>query len=403
MKKHLLLGLRILLAAAGIAYIIWAVDWVDQVKYPAGTVGPNGQILADETVFKVSKGDYDPTDPEAVLTIQDPANGITGQVRVKDLDTDQHSPSFIPGILTMIGQADLRLLALALMVLTPIYPILMVRWWLLLRARGLTVTLWKAFRLTMVGNFFNFCMPGTTGGDLVKAYYAAKRSDRRADAVMTVIVDRVAGLLGLVILAGAAGLFMLSNDTARKVTIYIWLGAATFMFGAGVYFSRRLRTGLKIDRLLRKMPMQGVLKKIDQAAVAYRDHRRIVFGSILVSVPVHVCLSMSTAFSGFALGMDLPLGLLLTVVPVLFLVGAVPISPQGIGVMELLAMELLHQPPFATANQIVGMLLMIRLNQMFFSVFGALFLLKGDIHLHPVRDLDPDNAEQSPPEGAPSL
>ena len=393
MKKHFLLALRFALAAVGVIYIIWAIDWVDQVKYPAGSIGPHGRVVDQDTAYKVVEGDDAISDPGMVLVVMDAADGATHRVPVSSLGEEKSKPRFVTGIVTMLRRANVRQLILALVVLAPIYPILMLRWWLLLRARGLSVSLWKAFRLTMVGNFFNFCMPGTTGGDLVKAYYAAKRSDRRADAVMTVIVDRVTGLLGLVVLAGIAGLFILSNPTARAVTINIWIGAGVFILGASVYFSRRLREALKIDWLISKMPMQGLLTKIDQAAVAYRDHRSLVLGAIALSLGVHLCLSTSTAFSGYALGMDRPFGLLLTVVPVLFLAGALPISPQGIGVMEVLAIKLIQDPPFATTNQIVGMLLMIRINQMFFSVFGAIFLLKGDIHLHPENDLPQPNPQ----------
>ena len=41
----------------------------------------------------------------------------------------------------------------------------------------------------MVGAFYNAFMPGTTGGDLVKAYYAAKHApERRTRAVISVLV-----------------------------------------------------------------------------------------------------------------------------------------------------------------------------------------------------------------------
>lgn len=407
MKKHLLLAVRIAIAALGLAYIVWAVDWVDYLKLPSGEALPNGQAFETDMKFKVVSGTFDPEQPQAGGGLEirvDPGSAQTLSIAPSDLRAEDQGLHFVPGVLTMIARADLRLLGLALLAVLPIYPILMIRWWLLMRCRGMHVSLGKAFRLTMVGNFFNFCMPGTTGGDLIKAYYAAKGSDRRADAVMTVIVDRVAGLLGLVVLAGLAGLFMLKNDLARQVTVYIWLGMGLFTVGAGVYFSRRLRRLLRLDWLLSKLPMHGLFTKIDQAAVAYRDHRATVLLSVGVSVLVHICLATSTALSGFALGMDQPFGLLLTVVPVLFLIGAVPISPQGVGVMEFVAIELLSQAPFATANQIIGMLIMIRLNQMFYSLFGAIFLLKGDIHLHPQQHEDAlAPSDESAPGVAPSF
>jgi hypothetical protein len=63
--------------------------------------------------------------------------------------------------------------------------------------------------------------------------------------------------------------------------------------------------------------------------------------------------------------------------------------------MEGLAMAMLLKPPIATPNQIVGMLLMFRLYQMAYSLLGSLFLLKGDIHLHPMEDDAPGAQEQA--------
>src|SRR5262245_24921429 len=47
------------------------------------------------------------------------------------------------------------------------------RWYLLVRAVDLPFTLWNAFRLGMVGTFYNTFLPGSIGGDIVKAYFIA--------------------------------------------------------------------------------------------------------------------------------------------------------------------------------------------------------------------------------------
>ena len=42
--------------------------------------------------------------------------------------------------------------------------------------------------LNLVGMFYNTFMPGSTGGDLVKAYYASKHTPWRTRAVMSVSI-----------------------------------------------------------------------------------------------------------------------------------------------------------------------------------------------------------------------
>jgi len=386
MKKYLSILLRIVVAVAGVAYIVWAVDWTDQIEMPAGTVVSDNWTLQADTRFKVISGDDDPSNPlgEFKIRIVDADGRVTPRTVLQSaLNTGPDGgPRFVPGIITTLKQSRWGLLLAGLLVIGIIYPILLVRWWLLLRARDMYVPLWKAFRLVMVGNFFNFCMPGTTGGDVVKAYYAAKGSGRRAEAVMTVIVDRVCGLLGLLLLGGIVGLFMLGDEQARSVTIYTWLICLSFAVGCVVYFSQRLRAMLGLDWVLAKLPAQQIFASIDEAAFAYRNHKRLVLGAVAMSMVLHIAFVSSTSMAGYALGLETPIGVLLCVLPVTFLIGSIPIAPQGIGVMEVFAVTMLESSA-AAPNQIIGMLIMIRLYQMFYSLLGSVFLLKGDIHLHP--------------------
>ncbi len=342
MRKHWPKLLRFTVAMLGIAYIIHVVNWSDRPQ-PDGTVDP--------------------------------------------------------GILTTLGRADLGLIALALFMVLAIFPIQTVRWRLLLSARGIAVTWWQCFRLTMVGTFFNYCMPGTTGGDLVKAYYAARHSDRRADAVMSIIVDRVAGLVGLVLLAAFAGLLILEDPAARRVTVGVWIGLGGFLTLAAFYLSVRLRRLTGLDRLIAILPGRGLIQKLDAAAVAFGEHKAAVVNAIALSVPVHLLLALGTALSGIALGLEAPLLLLLTVIPVAFLGAALPISYQGLGIMEGIAIPLLIHADSAnaTATQVVAMLLLIRLYQIIWGLSGAVFLLRGDIHLRPAdTEAEQPDEPQSP-------
>lgn len=324
MKKFLLMSLRIGVAIAGIGYILYALNWHDTLD----------------------------------------AQGI------------EH-----PGVISTLKASDWRMLLLALGMIALIYPIFSTRWWLLMHVRGLHCSLFKAFRLAMVGCFFNYCMPGSTGGDVVKAYYAAKGTDRKTDAVISVVVDRILGLLGLFVVAGVMGLFMLNEPRVRYITAIIWGSALVGAMGASIYFSGRLRKMLHLDVLIAKLPGGGLLSRIDQAAVAYRGHMGMLFVGLGLSTMLHLILVSATVIAGKALGVTQPVSLMFNVIPVLYLGAAVPISYQGLGVMEAIGKQLLVDSTHCTFNQLVGLLMLARLFQLFYSLLGALFLLKGDIHL----------------------
>jgi uncharacterized membrane protein YbhN (UPF0104 family) len=72
-----------------------------------------------------------------------------------------------------------------------------VRWYLLVRAQDLPFRLFDAFRLGLVGFFFNTFLPGSIGGDLIKAAVLVREQSSRTRAVSTVIMDRVIALWGL--------------------------------------------------------------------------------------------------------------------------------------------------------------------------------------------------------------
>ena len=84
------------------------------------------------------------------------------------------------------------------------------RWVLLLRVQGIYVSQFQAIRLTYMGLFYNNFMPGAVGGDLLKGWYVTRHSAEhlRVEAAVTVFVDRLVGLIGMILVAGIASLFV---------------------------------------------------------------------------------------------------------------------------------------------------------------------------------------------------
>jgi glycosyltransferase 2 family protein len=395
MKKTISIILRLVLAALGIGYIVLTLSWSDSVVIPQGYGFPDGTVAESELTLRViSQQDGG----EFTLKILDDSEAFTITVSNDFVAADQ--PRLQPGIVTTLGGADIKLLLLGLVLILPVFPIQAARWWILMRCRGMDVPYGRAIRLTMVGLFFNFCMPGMTGGDVVKAYYAAKGSGMRGVAVMSVIFDRITGLLGLMLLAGIAGLVMLTRSGLDEnvqglvltVTGLIWLGLACALIVPLFYFSTRIRGIIGLERLFARLGPEHILVRIDETAAAYRDHKRIITAAVAMSLPVHLCQALATTLAGYALGMELPIVLMLTVLPVVFLAGSVPLTYQGLGVMEYLVVAMLLPSPLADANQLVSMLVVMRLFLIAYALIGALMMLRGDIHLYPQIERDSEDA-----------
>src|SRR4029077_18678965 len=76
--------------------------------------------------------------------------------------------------------------------------ITLLRWYVLVRAQDLPFTVPAALRIGLIGFFFNTFLPGSVGGDIIKAAALAREQSRRTVAVATVIMDRVIALWGLI-------------------------------------------------------------------------------------------------------------------------------------------------------------------------------------------------------------
>ncbi|NBD35662.1 MAG: flippase-like domain-containing protein, partial [Chloroflexi bacterium] len=77
------------------------------------------------------------------------------------------------------------------------------RWRALLHGLGLRPPFWQLLRLYLVGGFFNAFLPSGFGGDVVRVLELAQGEPTPA-AVGTVLVDRLAGILSLMVLGLAA-------------------------------------------------------------------------------------------------------------------------------------------------------------------------------------------------------
>jgi len=260
-----------------------------------------------------------------------------------------------------------------------VFPIQALRWNLLMRCPQLHVGYGRTPCLMLAGPFFNMCLPGPTGGALARAYYAAAGSDRRTSAVVSVAVDRVAGLLGLLVLAGFVGLLRLDHPVVASLTWAVWGGLLIGAVALAIYLSPPVRKLLAAKRHDAKPPRTvGLLRRVDAAVVAYRHHKAAVVGGMLLSLPVHGCLVLAVALAGYAVGVRLPLLDFAGLLPAVFVAGAVPVSPSGLGVMEGAAVMLLE----ATAVQVVSIMLIYRLAQLFYAVIGAVIMMVKDVRLH---------------------
>jgi len=168
-----------------------------------------------------------------------------------------------------------------------------VRWYLLVRAQELPFTLVGAVRLGAVGYFFNTFLPGSVGGDLVKALALARAQSRRTVAVATVLIDRAIGLWALIwLVALLGGWFWLTDDAVlrqhaglRAVVESAWgVVAATIVTWALLGFLPEWRAQRFARRLARLPKIGHNLAEFWRAVWLYRTRPRAVALALLLSL-----------------------------------------------------------------------------------------------------------------------
>jgi uncharacterized protein (TIRG00374 family) len=366
-------------------------------------LGADGKKLNATVIAIHPAPDQQRNQPPAELLVRDPQTGkpriITPAGVVGGYTVRVPYPLVEVGLIRLVREARPLYLLLAVALLPFCFMITSIRWHSLLEAQDIHITFRRTFVLNMVGSFYNSFMPGSTGGDLVKAYYAAKHTTHRTRAVMTVIIDRILGLLALIIVGGIAAGIQYNIPTCRQVAIIsgaLLLATATGLF---VFYHPNLRRQTGLEWLLKRLPMQRQVHKAVEAMELYGKRPWVAAWAVIITFPVHITTIISATFAGKAFLLPLHALYYWAIVPVIALVGAIPISPQGVGVMEPLAVELTRRQG-VTVSQAFALVMAIRFSQIFWNLLASIFVLRGGYHA--VTETEAEELEHDQEEAEPS-
>ena len=254
------------------------------------------------------------------------------------------------GLLTwMVSSADLDAVGKAMLAANP--------WWLL-AALGLqlvgtffTTTRWRSllvaqnirfpirflFGSCMVGSFAKQFLPSTIGGDAVRMFDTWRAGAPKSVAVAALTVDRLMGLMALVLFALIAAFFT-HELTDRSPALLVWLtaGAVGLSLTMWLLFYPSQALLRLIKGMIGKLPqkLQGVFTKILGTVTMYRGHTAQLTRGFLVSVLLQVNVVTFYFFISQALGMSIDYSKFYLIVPVAIFVMLIPISINGIGLRE---------------------------------------------------------------------
>ncbi|MEJ2747471.1 MAG: lysylphosphatidylglycerol synthase transmembrane domain-containing protein [Anaerolineae bacterium] len=212
------------------------------------------------------------------------------------------------------------------------------RWYILLHSLNERPSLRHLTYLYFIGFFANNFIPSGFGGDFVKIVSLRRTFGRGTEALSSVVMDRVTGLLGSALIALVALIWnSLGHVTAVELPTFLWVIIALLSIGIPVAFLF-IRWSRPLDILTRRFPQIQKIPKYDKLEQLVDTVNRyplpVLLRSLLTSLPFTLSLIVVQYFIARALGVDLPLAVFGLFVPIISILNLLPLSFNGLGVRE---------------------------------------------------------------------
>ncbi|MFH1878678.1 MAG: lysylphosphatidylglycerol synthase transmembrane domain-containing protein [Candidatus Omnitrophota bacterium] len=278
------------------------------------------------------------------------------------------------GIVRIISDCDFKYIFIAAGLILVNVVMLSYRFKIIFLGENLTVNLWEALQLTLIGYFFNNFMPTAVGGDIVKGHYASIFTDnKRLKAFASVLMDRFIGLYTFLVVAAAAVLIDRgrSNLSAVRplVILFLTLGVVVFFIAVNRSVARWME---KIFRRFKMFRLGERLNAVYNIVHDYRNRKDVILKSFLISVISQSIYFVAIYFFFLALGKTVSLGNIFLVMPVVTFVSMIP-SIGGLGVREGAIVAFFA--PMAGKEEAFAVSLLVLSGLIFMSLLGGIVYL----------------------------
>lgn len=268
------------------------------------------------------------------------------------------------------------------------------RWRALVQGLNFSLSKWQALRLNLIGLFFNTVMPGAVGGDFVKALYVCKGQARQArmPVLLSILLDRVLGLLALLVLSFLSILGNWQQVMAKPVlrpfaafTFTAIVGLAVFAFLIFAPSEKKEKWPL-IRGVYQLILHISLLRQVYEALRSYKDNpvfiaRACAFAFAHQALCVGLFISITQVF--FPAGVEW--GLLATILPIGIITTAIPLAPGGLGLGHVAFEKLFHLINLSDGANVFNV---VFCGQMLLNLLGLIPYLFMRSELAPLMDAE---------------
>jgi uncharacterized protein (TIRG00374 family) len=240
----------------------------------------------------------------------------------------------MPSLLDTIKDTDKLFLVSGFVVFFFSYFFSFLRWQMLLKTAGMVIPLKKLIS-SFSGGVFGFFLPTSIGEDLVRTTDLARHTSKVKKIIATVLLDRISGYIGLVIVIIPATFF--SKNLVTDKTVFTSLAIIVvalvlillFLFNNPVY--------LMISKLFSASgagKIREAVKDTHQEIHAFWHRKKVIISNLILSFIIQIIPPVSAYFIALSLGININLIYFFILISIIVAISAIPISMGGLGLRE---------------------------------------------------------------------
>lgn len=223
------------------------------------------------------------------------------------------------------------------------------------------------------GTFFNQVLPSSIGGDAMRMLDLTRKNYDKKDSFYGVFVDRIVGLVGLLVLNLIASIIFygtFKSDFSQLIIIITLGGIIGFI--SLFYFDK--------IHFLENIKFLNLFHRLAKRLNSLYGSKKLLLKHISISVIVHFFSILTMYGLSLSLSLELNFQTLLIAVPPVFLLTIIPLSLAGWGIREG-AMVGVFMLVGADQTKILAMSILYGLLLIISALPGSYFWIKNKKHI----------------------
>ncbi|MEA1920971.1 MAG: lysylphosphatidylglycerol synthase transmembrane domain-containing protein [Campylobacterota bacterium] len=201
------------------------------------------------------------------------------------------------------------------------------RWRLIMKLLGFHEKVSFYVQSYFRGSFFNQVLPGSIGGDAVRAIELVQKGYDKKDSIYGIFVDRIIGLVGLLVLNLIANNLFYGSFPS-------WLHQLLNLITIGGIAGFSMLFIFERFSFLSKFSFSNLFVRLSKRLNRLYETKMLLMQHIAITIIVHIFSILAIYGLALSVEVDLNMQTLLIAIPPVFLLTIVPISLAGWGVRE---------------------------------------------------------------------